>query len=119
MHNVTIIKRHVLRFRAVNRDIFNAIKTGGKTIETRAATPKYANLKKGDRIVFVCGKSKFTKEIGNAYKFKSINILVKKYRPSAINPNCTTKKELEEMYFSFSNYKEKIKKFGIIALSLK
>ena len=112
------IKIYKLRFRETNRNIFNAIKIGKKKVETRAATFKYSNMRVGDKLIFICGKSKFMKSIKQVRKFKSLNLLCKKYKPSAINPTCKTKKELEKMYYSFPNYKEKIKKFGIIALKL-
>ena len=37
------MKKHTLRFRAVNRDIFDAIRNGKKKIETRAGSPKFFN----------------------------------------------------------------------------
>jgi len=40
-----------LRFRQVNKDIFEAIKSGEKKIETRAATEKFRGVSAGD-IVF-------------------------------------------------------------------
>lgn len=122
MDHIAIVRKdkvYKLRFREVDRDIFNAIKSGKKKVETRAATPRYSDMEIGDEIHFVCGKSKFTKEIRKIKKFKTISGLVKKYKPSQINPTCKTKKELERMYYSFPNYKEKIKKFGLIVLELK
>ena len=56
---------HTLKFNQENRDIFNAIKSGQKKVETRAATVKYKNIKEGDEVVFVCGKDKFSKQVGS------------------------------------------------------
>ena len=108
----------VVRFRAVDRWIFYAIRDGEKKIETRAATKKYRNIKLGDKIDFVCGRSRFSKKVGCVKIFKSVSALLKKYKSREVNPKCETRKELQEMYDSFPGYKEKIKKYGIVALEL-
>lgn len=112
-------KEITIRFRAVNRDIFLAIKNGTKKIETRVATKKYQKIQKGDTLVFVCGKNKFKKQIKNTEHFHSVKSLVKKYKPNAINPNAHSEKELQGIYYTYPGYKEKIKEFGIIAWKLK
>lgn len=111
--------KYTLRFRAVNKDIFLDIKSGKKTVETRAATEKYRNIKDGDLMVLVCGKEKFEMKVKKAKIFKSIKSLIKAYAIKKIMPNLSTEKELRDAYYSYPNYKEKIKKFGIIALELK
>ena len=111
-------KEHILRFRAVNRDVFLAIKNGIKKVETRAATEKYQKIQKGDTLVFLCGKSSFKKRIINVEHFSSIGLLIKKYKPSAINPNVHSEEDLKKMYYTYPRYKEKIKKFGIVAWKL-
>jgi ASC-1-like (ASCH) protein len=108
-----------LRFRVVNRGIFDAIKSGDKKVETRAATIKFRGLKSNDKIILVCGKQKLEKIIKSAKIFKNIKELLKKYKPRQINPKISTAKDLEKMYYSFPGYKEKILKNGIIALELK
>ena len=112
------MKKHTIKFRAINRDIFDAIVSGKKKVETRAASERYDAIEKGDTIVLVCGKRKIEKEVKSAKIYKSISALLKKYTPKQINPMCSTAKETRDMYYSFPGYKEKIKKFGIIALEL-
>lgn len=114
-----ITKKHTLKFRAVNWDIFEAIRSGRKKVETRAATVKYQNIKADDRIVLSCDGDKFEKIVKSAKVYKSIGSLLKKYKPSQIVPGVKTAKKLEAIYFSFLGYKEKIKKSGLIALELK
>ncbi|OGN04317.1 MAG: hypothetical protein A2831_01290 [Candidatus Yanofskybacteria bacterium RIFCSPHIGHO2_01_FULL_44_17] len=80
-------KLYTLRFKAVNRDIFDAIRGGKKKVETRAATAKYRNIKAGDLVILVCSKNKFTKLIAKAKIFKTIEALLKKYKVKEINPN--------------------------------
>lgn len=111
--------KHTLRFRAENKDIFNAVVTGKKKIETRAATERYNSISTGDVVVLVCGPKKIEKKVRLAKIYKTIGALLKKYSPRQINPMCATAKETRDMYYSFPGYKEKIKKFGIIALELK
>lgn len=111
-------KKVTLRFRAADRYIFKAIKSGKKKIETRAGSPKYFNIKAGDTLVFVCGKDKFERKIKKVTKFKSIETLHKIYKPIEINPKTRTVQESEKIYYSFPGYKEKIKKYGLIAFEL-
>lgn len=109
----------VLRFRNANREVFEAIKDGKKKIETRAATQRYRLIRAGDMIIFMCGKSKFKKTITRAEIFKSADAILRKYRPSEINPKIKTIKEAKEMWKSFPGYKTKIKKYGLMAWKLK
>ncbi len=108
----------ILRFRKTNRDIFEAIRNGNKNIETRAGSPKYLNVKAGDTLVFVCGKERFDKKVKKIRKFKSVGALHKVYKPQEINPKAKTVAESEAIYYSFPGYREKIKKYGLIALEL-
>jgi len=108
----------ILRFRAENKDIFEAIRSGNKKVETRAGSPRYFNIKIGDVLVFVCGKDKFEKKVKNVSKFKSIKALHEIYKPVEINSQTKTIQESKSMYYSFPGYREKIKKYGIIALEI-
>ena len=114
MENKTI----QLRFRAANRDIFEAIRKGRKKVETRAATARHRDIKAGDILRFVCGKDSFKKKAKKAQIFKSIPSLLQKYRANEINPIVNSHAELQRMYYSYPNYREKIKQFGIIAIEL-
>ncbi|HVZ10853.1 MAG TPA: ASCH domain-containing protein [Candidatus Paceibacterota bacterium] len=108
----------VLTFNQKNKDIFEKIKAGEKKVETRAATEKYQNIRAREEIIFVCGNSRFKKRVRKILKFKSIAGILKKYKPGDINPGITTAKEVIALYHSFPDYKEKIRKFGLIALEL-
>ena len=56
-------KPKILKFRLVNKDIFEAIVRGKKKIETRAATEKYRKIKVGDTVILKCGKKNLTKKV--------------------------------------------------------
>jgi len=107
-----------LKFRQKNRDIFEAILNGRKKVETRAATEKFRDIKAGDVLILICGKEKNEKKVRAVRVFKSISALLGKYKVYQINPGVKTKVELIKMYHSFPGYREKIKKYGLIALEM-
>jgi len=108
----------VLRFRTGNKDIFEAIRSGKKKVETRAATERYRNIKAGDTAKLICGKDVFEMKVKKVAIFKSIVAILKKYKPEIINPETHTAKEARDMWHSFPGYKDKIRKYGLIALEL-
>lgn len=111
-------KIHILKIRKANEDIFRAIKNGRKKIETRAAIPKYTKVETGDALKFVCGENSSTKRVKSVKIFRTIKTLLKTYKSQEISPSIKTEKDLEKMYYSFPNYKKKLKKYGLIAFKL-
>ena len=111
-------KKIILRFRAQDKEIFNAIKDGRKTVETRAGTVKYQKVQAGDSVVCVCGKEKLEKEIAAFAIFKTPEALAKKYKVQNIHPAAASLEDLLKMWHSFPGYQEKIAKFGIAAFEL-
>ncbi len=107
---------YVLRFRREDKKLFDALKDGTKLIETRAASPKYVHIKKGDTLVFSCENQKFGKTVSRKQIFSNFPALIQKYDIKSINPFVHSKRELFDMYNDFPMYKQKIKKFGIIAI---
>ncbi len=116
--NVMEGKIHILRFGAVNRDIFNAIKNGKKKVETRAATKRYRGIRTGDKVRLICDTQKFEKTIKKVKTFKSIRTLLGNYTVNEIIPGANDETELRKVYYSFPGYREKIKKHGLIAFEL-
>ena len=115
----TATKKYILRFRAVNKRTLEDLKSGRKKVETRAATVKYRGIKKGDKIILACGKTRFETTVKHSSIFKSISAMLRKYKVQDIMPELSLRDELERIYFSYPNYREKIKKFGLIALELR
>lgn len=113
------MKTWTLRFRAINKKNFEELRSGIKSVETRAASIKYQPIEKGDTLIFVCGKDKFSKIITKKTHFKSIKSMFKKIPFKKISPDLDSEKQAEERYYSYPNYKEKIKEFGILAFELK
>lgn len=108
----------MIRFREVNRDIFQAIVDDRKKVETRAATPKYTHIKAGDSIMLICGKEKTVKHIKKATHFQTIEDILKNYTPEEINPNVSTAEEIRSMWYSFPGYEQKINQYGLVAWEL-
>lgn len=109
------IKKHILRFRTVNRKNFNEVQDGLKAVETRAAIGRYQKVRVGDILVFVCGKSRLNKKVKKIKHFSGINSMLKTISMKKIMPSMVSVKELRKAYYSYPGYKEKIKKFGILA----
>ena len=111
--------KHVLRIRKIDKGIFNDIKDGLKTIETRAATTKFRNIKNKDILVFLCDGVKFDKEVIGIEHFKSIEDMAKKLDIKKIMPQISSLEQMKDAYYSFTGYQEKIKKLGLIAIKFK
>ena len=111
-------KKYTLRFRAVNRDIFEAIKSSKKKVETRAATVKYQNIKKGDVLVFVCDNKRFSRKVKQVKFFKGVGPMLKVFKIKDIMPDLDSRTDLERAYYSYPGYKEKINKFGLVVLGV-
>ncbi len=113
------MKIYTLRMRAGDRDIFDAIRSGTKKVETRAATVRNRMMKAGDEVIFSCGAQKLKKTIVKVSAYKTIKAMLKDYRISEIAPGLKTESELRDMYFAWPAYRNKIKKFGLIVSELK
>lgn len=112
-------KLKYLPIRRIDRRIFEMIREEIKKIETRAGGPKYKDIKAGDMIVFNCGGEKLTKRVSRVRKFKSTRAMLKIYTVNQIDPMISTIEDLKKMYDSFTGYKERIKKYGLIVFELK
>jgi len=92
----------------VNVANFEAIRNGQKTVETRAASKKYQNIKAGDILVLTCGKKKSLKKVKHVQIFKTIPALFKKYKVNVVMPGVKTVKEATAIYYSYPGYRKKI-----------
>lgn len=108
----------ILKFREIDRDKFDAIVSGTKSVETRAATPKYRALKPGDNITAVCGADSTDMTIKSVSHFPDVASLLKQISQATILPGTSTVDEAEAIYYSFPGYKEKVAQFGLLAFEL-
>lgn len=111
--------KHLLLIREADRWVFEAIKNGQKTVETRAAAPKYRKIKTGDCLVFVCGQDRLEKHVASVSLFASLDQLLAKIDLKEIMPSVSSRQEAEKIWYSFPKYREKIKKYGLVAWKLK
>jgi ASC-1-like (ASCH) protein len=111
-------KRRIFFISNKQREIFDFLKSGEKSVETRAATPHNLRAQAGDIAVFLCKPDRLERLILRATHFKSIQDMLKVYRPEQIHPHITTQEALEQMYVSFPGYTEKLGSVGILALEL-
>ena len=112
------MKKLIVHFRAIDKKNFLEIKDGLKVVETRAATPKYQEVKKGDGLVIVCGKSRLEKKIKRVRIFTSIGAMVKVISYKKIMPSVDSLTEMRKIYYGYPGYREKLKKHGVIAFYL-
>ncbi len=104
--------------REVDRRVFEALRDGAKTVETRAGSPRYQHVQAGEEAVFDCGADRVVRKIIAVRHFKTIHELVEHYDVEAIVPWLHTEQELVDMYMSFPGYRERIAQYGIIAMEL-
>ncbi len=106
------------RFRTADEDNFNEVKRGLKIVETRANTERYRNIKMGDFLVLVCGKERLKKKVKRVRRFKTIAAMLCAIPSKKIMPSVSSPKEMRRIYYGYPGYKEKSKKFGLVAMEL-
>lgn len=106
-------------------DIFNAVKSGRKTIETRPASSRIRNLKKGDKLILVSKDTgtEIVKQVKDIRVYESLEKMSKKEDFSKIFPGVKNWDELLHLFEEFkqiwgSNYAKSIEKNGIAAIDI-
>lgn len=112
------MKRWTLRFRQVDRARFEELRTGMKSIETRAATIKYRPISRGDILVFVCGMERMEKTVREAHHFKTLEGMLEELPLRKIMPDVSSVEEARKRYASYPGYEDKIREHGILAFEL-
>ncbi len=113
------MENHRLVFLETDRDKFDEIADGQKTIETRAATLKYRPIQAGDTLTFVCGSDALVKRVTNVSHFQSLDELFSSLPLENILPSAKSTEEAKNLYYKFPGYKDKIDAEGILAFTLK
>ena len=107
-----------LVFKAGDYDNFSDIKTGLKSIETRAGTGPYQKIKKGDILTITCRGEVIRKTVNKIEHFRSVQDVFDSPDFEKILPGVSSLKEAESIYYGFTGYKEKIAKYGLLAFYL-
>ena len=112
------MKTWTLRFRQVDRDNFEEVRRGEKSIETRAASVKYQPIKEGDTLRFVCGTDSFEKHITRRYHWPSIDAMLEEVPLKRVMPSVASEAEMRAAYASYLGYEQKIRDFGLLGFEL-
>jgi ASC-1-like (ASCH) protein len=111
-------------------DIFNAVKTGDKTIETRPGNAKgkknYADIKPEDILIMRSNDTgeELAKVVTFVHSYKSISEMAENEPVGKIIPGINTTEELVNVFDKLKKkwgrrYTEKLEKFGIVAIGFK
>ncbi|MDD5710913.1 MAG: hypothetical protein PHV43_02315 [Candidatus Colwellbacteria bacterium] len=111
------MRKWILPIRAQDEVVFNAIKDGTKTVETRAYLGKYARIEEGDTLVLSCAGKKFEKKVKQIRLFPSVEDMYKEIDYKKVIPWADSLEGAIGINKSFPNYEERLKK-GIIAWNL-
>jgi|AntAceMinimDraft_16_1070373.scaffolds.fasta_scaffold350865_2 ASC-1-like (ASCH) protein len=112
------MEKHILKIREADKIFFDVIEDGRKTIETRAATPQYRKIERGDVLVFRCGEQTIEKKVKGVYLFENIDELLNRFDLDDVMPHISSRGEAKKAWMSFPGYQEKISKYGLIAWTL-
>lgn len=101
-------------------DLFDFMRFGKKTIDTRANTPKYQDICIGDKLVFesIATKDKIIRRVKAIRWHETIAEAVKHEDYTKILPGLKTLEEITQAYYYFPDYEEKIKKWGLVVFEL-
>jgi ASC-1-like (ASCH) protein len=112
------MKNWTLRFRVVDKDNFDEVKSGAKLIETRAATVRYQPIEVGDTLTFVCGKERCMKKIAKKFYWSGVDAMVKEIDFKKVMPAVGSIAEMKKIYASYPDYDVKIKEHGLLGFEL-
>lgn len=112
------MKTYRLVFRRTDQARFDEVRDGTKTIETRAATPKYRAIQAGDKLLFVCGSDSFLKQVAAVKHFDSLDAMFDELPLKQILPWAGTREEARNYIYSFHGYKNKLSEYGVMAFRL-
>lgn len=112
------MKNWTLRFRAIDKDNFDEVKGGTKSIETRAGTIKYQPIEVGDTLAFVCGQERFVKKISKKYHWANVDAMTEEVDFKEVMPSVGSIGEMKKIYATYPDYDNKIKKHGLFGFKL-
>jgi ASC-1-like (ASCH) protein len=111
----------VLRIRAADRPIFDALVDGRKTIETRAGSPgarSYTGVQPGDTLLFLCGPARLRRTVTRVAIYPSVAALAAHEDHRRVMPWLAHAAEMAAVYESFPGYTERIARHGLVAMEL-
>jgi ASC-1-like (ASCH) protein len=115
------VRTWVLRIRAADRPIFDALVDGRKTIETRAGSSgarSYTHVQPGDTLLFLCGPARLRRTVTRVAIYPSVAALAAHEEAGRVLPWLTSAADLAALYQSFPGYLERIARHGLVAMEL-
>lgn len=109
---------HRLPFRATDKQMFDDVKSGLKSIETRAGTVAYQKIEAGDTLTLTCGKEKLVKAVKEVKHYSSLDEMFKELNLKDIMPRVDSIEEAKKIYYSFTGYRERLENDGVLAFIL-
>ena len=79
---------------------------------------KYHYLQPGDALLMLCGSDLVEKRIKKSLHFASVDQMLKQVDFKRILPSGRSVNDIQEIYSSFPGYKEKVRKFGLMAFEI-
>ncbi|MEK7447476.1 MAG: ASCH domain-containing protein [Patescibacteria group bacterium] len=115
------MKAWVLRIRKTDKVIFDRIKNGEKTVETRPmnapeSSKYYGQMKTGDRLVILCDGQRLEKFVKATRVYKDFEKYLDSEDLKNILGEGTTKESARKVHYSFG--RERLDKYGIIAIDM-
>ncbi len=112
------MKNWTLSYPTADKENFEAIRKGIKSIETRPGISKYKMIKVGDTITFTCNGAHFTKEVVKRYHWPSPEALVREVHFKKVLPSANTTNETEGAFENDPEYTENMATWGMFGFGL-
>jgi len=115
------MKSWVLRIRKTDKVIFDRIKGGDKTIETRPMNPPesskyYGKMETGDKLVILCDGQRQEKTVKATRVYRDFEKYLSSEDLANILGEGTTKDIARKIHYSFG--RERLDNYGIIAIDM-
>ncbi|MDO8508025.1 MAG: hypothetical protein Q7S53_05685 [bacterium] len=112
-----------LRIRKEDKGIFDRIKSGEKTIETRPlnapdSKKDYSQIASGDKLIFSCDGEKLYKNVEAVRIYKDFEQYLDTEDLENILGKGMTKEVARDIHYGFPGCKERLEKYGIIAMDM-
>lgn len=114
------MKKWTLLIRKQDKNIFERIRSGEKTIDTRSSNPNSPkkSIAVGDILLFKCDGKSVEKKVKEIRKYSEFEEYLEKEDLENILGKGTTKEDARKIHYSFPSYKERLEKYGIVAFDL-
>ena len=103
----------------IQQKYLEAIQEGTKTVEGRIYRGRYTKVAPGDKVCFLSGSIKVLCRVLSVNKYSKFEQMLEKEGVNRCLPGIYNTKEGIRIYYSFGNYKELEKQYGVVAFKIK